>query len=335
MGICCTRHLTTRSSPPVVELCDSIDMEKISLLQGKAKSGGSAFGEEADVNTDMVIQSQHDENSEAEADERIPKQEERVVDIVPEFLTEKFNVIENGLNEYCENSTASSFMEIYTCIYDLCNRREHKNAVCRAVYELYRRETQSAVRQLATACRRMSGALPPSLQVLSSEVLLEWQRLERRFHALQASFGYLDRYYVPRASLENLSTLRLSILAAENLEEEAQLMWNILAASLRDGHASISFQRMRELADAWGTLTRVAGMQDTAAAAGASSALREHLAATFTEGREPLGRSGAASGTATDRVLGMQRPLVRVIIEFLSEQDLCQVYSVRSMQRSV
>jgi len=313
-------------------------MEKEFALQGKAKSEDAAGHEQLAESGDVDMRVPSDE---VKADASSPCQEQQTLGssqarsaAVPEFLSKKFAIIERGLDDYCENATAVSFMQIYTCIYDLCNGREHKNAVCRAVYELYRRETQLSVQQLSTACQRLSAAPPASLQQLSSEVLLEWRRLERRFHALQASFGYLDRYFVPRASLEPLSALRLSTLQAEGLEEQAQKMWNVLAISLRDGYAAMSFQRMQQLAEAWGTLTHVVGMEEAAAATGASRALREHLAATFTEGRKPLGRPGTVSGMATDRVLGMQRPLVREIIEFLSEQDLCQVYDVRSLQRS-
>lgn len=253
---------------------------------------------------------------------------------VPELLSKRLLIIEQGLNEYCENPTAMVFMQIYTCVYDLCNGREQKNAVCRAVYRLYSHETQMGVQHLAASCQRLVDSPPGCLQELSSEVLLEWRRLERRFHALQASFGYLDRYFVPRANLETLSALRSSTLEAEAMEEHARTMWSFLATSLRDGCVAISFSQMSQLAEAWSSLTRVVGMEEAAAATSASLALREHLAVTFTECRRPLGRPSTVSGMATDRVLGMQRPLVREIIEFLSEQDLCQVYSVQSMQRS-
>jgi hypothetical protein len=289
------------------------------------------IGEGGSGNADIINGRDRDESQAAAGTECSIQ-----LETIPEFLGKKIADIEKGLDGYCENPTAVVFMQIYTCIYDLCNGRAHKNAVCRAVYELYRREIQAATKQLVMACQKLATGLDTtsSLQRVSSEVLLEWQRLERRFHALQASFGYLDRYYVPRASLDNLSTLRLATMEQEGLEREAQQMWKVLAVSLRDGYASISFQRMHQLAEAWGTLTHVAGMEESAAASGACEALQEHLAVTFTEGHRPLGRPGNVSGSAIDRVLGMQRPLVRVIIEFLSEQDLCKVYSVKSMQRS-
>jgi hypothetical protein len=225
-------------------------------------------------------------------------------------------------------------MQIYTCIYDLCNGREHKNAVCRAVYELYRRETELCVKQLRESCTRLSAHAHGHFFDESTEVLLEWRRLERRLHALQVSFGYLDRYHVPRASLETLAALRMSTLQAEGLEERARMMWDAVTGALQNGTAEISFARMQQVVESWGSLIHVAGMEEEAAAVSAGHALREHLAATFTEGKFPLGRPISAS-TAATRVLGMQRPLARLILEFLSEQDLCKVYSVQSMHRSM
>jgi len=312
MGLCCSRHA---SSSPRIQPCEA-ELTIPFRMEDPLSKEGKPDGEELKNSSD--------------ADMHAPS------DAIPtELLSQKFSVIERGLDAYCENPSAVSFMQIYTCIYDLCNGREHKNAVCRAVYELYRRETQRSVQQLAASCQRLHAASPSGLQEKSAEVLLAWRHLERRFHALQASFGYLDRYFVPRACLESLSVLRQGMLEAEAVEEHAHTMWSSLARSLRDGSATLSFSCMQELAEAWGTLTHVAGMEEEAASTRASCALREHLAATFTEGLKPLGRPGTVSGTATDRVLGMQRPLVREIISFLSEQDLCDVYSVKSMQRSV
>lgn len=306
-------------------------MEKALPLPSKQELVGAVAHEQANE-SDGMEQVEAAPSSPSKEKATCPAQPETIPE--QEFLTQKFSVIGQGLDDYCANPTAVVFMQIYTCIYDLCNIREHKNAVCRAVYELYRCETQQCVKQMSAACQRLATTEPASLQTVSSEVLLEWQRLERRFHALQASFGYLDRYYVPRANLDTLSALRLSILQAEGAEVHAQRMWSSLATSIRDGQAAINFERMHQLADAWGTLSRMSGMEEENAATAASDALKQHLAATFTEGRRPLGRPGTSSGTAVDRVLGMQRPLVNVIVDFLSEQDLFQVYSVESMQRS-
>jgi len=248
-----------------------------------------------------------------------------------ELLSERFSVIGQGLDAYCENPSAGTFMQIYTCIYDLCNGREHKNAVCCAVYELHCRETQICAQRLAASCQQLAAA-PELPDEVIQKVLHEWQWLSRRFHLLQASFGYLDRYYVPRAGLETLSALRLSTLQAAGFEEHALFMWNVLSATFRDGYAAISFQRMHDLAEAWGSLVAVAGMQEISVTTAANNTLREHFAASFTEGSGPHCRPDTSMCTATDRVLGMQRPLVREIIEFLSEQDLWQVYSIPSMQ---
>jgi hypothetical protein len=271
------------------------------------------------------------ERHEHESDEH--QNEVEVSQVGSSCLSRKLSFIEQGLDDYCANPSAAAFMQIYTCIYDLCNGREHKNAVCRAVYELYRRETEQCVRQLQESCVRLATKAHEPLHQQGTEALLEWRRLERRFHALQVSFGYLDRYHVPRASLESLATLRLSSIQSEKVEEHAQAMWSAVAFGLQNSCADVSFNRMHELVEVWGSLTRVVGMEEAAASASASHALREHLAATFTEGRFPLGRPSIANGTATFRVLGTQRPLARLILEFLSEQDLCKVYSVQSMQR--
>jgi hypothetical protein len=222
-------------------------------------------------------------------------------------------------------------MQIYTCIYDLCNCREHKNAVCRAVYELYRRETELCVRQLHESCARLAQESCWRCRG-SREVLQEWRRLERRFHALQVSFAYLDRYHVPRANLESLTVLRQSAVEAAGLEEHAGTMWNAIGGVLQNSCLHVSFSHVQELVEAWGDLAHVAGMKEGSAATSVSRALREHLAGTFTEGRFPIGRP--THGSAAARVLGTQRPLARLILECLSEQDLCKVYSVQNKQRS-
>jgi len=333
MGICCSRQSSPRIQSHSVEFCLSLDMEKALPLPGKAKSS-SAVGQISaeDINAVQLVQA--DERDRCQGEQVCESSQPACFDAIPEILIPKFAVIRQQLDDYCENPTATVFMQIYTCIYDLCNIREYKNAVCRAVYELFRCETQLCAHQLAAACQRLTDTPPASLQELSAEVLLEWRRLERRFHALQASFGYLDRYYVPRANLDTLSALRLSLLQAEGVEEHAQKMWRVLAASIRDGYTVVNFQRMQQLVDGWGALTHMAGMQEAAAATCASDVLKEHLAATFSEGRRPLGRPGRG-GAAADRVLGMQRPLCKVIIDFLSEQDLFHTYSVQNMLKSV
>jgi hypothetical protein len=248
-----------------------------------------------------------------------------------EFLKRKLAGVEQRLDDYCSNPTAASFMQIYTCIYDLCNCREHKNAVCRAVYELYRRETELCVQQLLESCKRFSDQSCCS-RPETTEVLREWRRLDRRFHALQVSFAYLDRYHVPRANLESLAVLRQSAVESAALEDHARMMWDSIAVAIQNSCAHISFAHMQELVETWKSLAHIVGMKEGSAAFSVGDALREHLAATFTEGQYPIGR--LTQGTATARVLGTQRPLARLTLEFLSEQDLCNVYSVQSKQRS-
>lgn len=248
-----------------------------------------------------------------------------------EFLSKKLAVVEQRLDNYCSNPTAAAFMQIYTCVYDLCNCREHKNVVCRAVYELYRRETELCAQQLHESCARLAVQRCWSSQE-SAQVLLEWRRLERRFHALQVSFAYLDRYHVPRANLDSLTVLRQSAVDSAGLEDDARTMWSAIVVALQNGCAHISFAQMQEIGAAWRDLAHMAGMKEEAAAISVSCALREHLAGTFTEGRFPIGRP--TQGTAAARVLGTQRPLARLILESLSEQDLCKVYSIESKQRS-
>jgi len=298
-------------------------MDMVTML-GRSKEG--------DVQHHFPVQAEADASRRC-CEHETCKPSQAPSDRLQELLSERFSVIGQGLDEYCENPSAGTFMQIYTCIYDLCNGREHKNAVCCAVYELHCRETQLCAKRLAASCQKLAAA-PASLDEVIPQVLHEWQWLSRRFHLLQASFGYLDRYYVPRAGLESLSAMRLSTLQAAGFEEHALSMWNMLSATFRDGYAAVSFQRIRDLAEAWGSLVQVAGMQEISVTTAANKALREHFAASFTEGRGPCSRPDTSMGTATDRVLGMQRPLVREIIEFLSEQDLWQVYSVPSMQKS-
>lgn len=321
MGVCRSQHSSPTEKSRAVDFCISIDML---TMQGRPKEG------------DVVGHQQRNYPPEAEA-----SVSDRCEDLpawapsgpVQEILQERFAVIGRGLDEYCENPSAGTFMQIYTCIYDLCNGRGHKNAVCRSVYELHSREMDTCAQRLVASCQKLAGA-PLSLQEVIPQVLLEWQWLSRRFHVLQASFGYLDRYYVPRARLETLSAFRVLCLNAAGFQEHALAMWNVMSSSFRDGYATIGFQRMHELAEAWGTLVQGAGMQDLVVTTASNKALREHLAASFTEGRGPLG-SDAALSTASNRVLGMQRPLVGLIIEFLSEEDLWQVYSVSCMQTNV
>lgn len=268
----------------------------------------------------------------SECSPKDPDQESSVV--APAFLGAKLAFIDRALDAYCEAPTAAAFMQIYTCVYDLCNGREQKDLVCRAVYEVHCKETQQCLQQLATSCQILTAGATTSLQDASSRVLPEWLRLERRFHILQASFSYLDRYYVPRANIDPLATFRSSALQASPVPSLAQTMWSVLAASLGDGDVVISFGRMREIADAWNSLAFVLGLEDESVASCAGHTLRAHLASTFTEGRQPLGRPSTELGTATDRVLGTQRPLVRLILDFLSEEDLCQVYSLQGAQKS-
>jgi len=292
-------------------------------LQGMAKKVDEVDQEQLEENI-VVAARDHREEGKANASEQKTCKQELSASL-EELLSERFPVIGQGLDEYCENPSAGTFMQIYTCIYDLCNDKDHKNAVCAAVYDFHCRETQLCAQRLVATCQRLAAA-PASREVIP-QVLLEWQWLSRRFHVLQGTFGYIDRYYVPRARLEPLAALRLTTLQAAGFEEHASMMWNVLATSLRGGCAAISFKLMREIIDAWGSLSNVAGMQEAAVTSAVIRTLREHLATSFTESRCP-------PGTAADRVLGMQRPLVREITEFLSEQDLWQMYSVQNMQKS-
>jgi hypothetical protein len=296
------------------------------------------------VQGDSKIEARHDgEKNEVEASTPSPEEVKPSVETSragaqaasgpsAEFLSRRLAGVEQRLDDYCSNPTAASFMQIYTCIYDLCNCREHKTAVCRAVYELYRRETELCVKQLHESCARLSEQSCWRCNE-SPQVLLEWRRLERRFHALQVSFAYLDRYHVPRANLESLTIVRQSAVEAAGLEEHARTMWNAIVVALQNGCVQISFAHMQEIADAWRDLAHMVGMKEGSAAISVSHTLREHLAGLFTDGRYPIGRPN--HGTAAARVLGTQRPLARLTLEFLSEQDLCKVYSVQNKQRSI
>merc|ERR1712196_414942 len=129
---------------------------------------------------------------------------------------ESLSAIDRGLDGYCEKPSPANFMQIYTCVYDLCNNRDRKQLVCQAVYNKYHQETvlciqklNSSMQILTATAQSKNGASGPSVwRTLIGESLGEWKRLERRLYALQSSFGYLDRYYVPRAQLASLDSLR-------------------------------------------------------------------------------------------------------------------------------
>lgn len=241
-------------------------------------------------------------------------------------LEQEFLTIEQGLKEYCENPTATSFMRIYTCIYDLCNERKRKHVVCKAVYDKYHVETALCAEQLRDSMSGLLVAPGAPWQESVSHMLHSWCHLQRRIHALQASFGYLDRYYVPRSQLATLSDVRLALLEEAGLEEQAEVMWSSIGASIRDGHVRMGCTAIQELASAWVSLMRVAGLEKDSMLTCVANALREHLVIMLS--------SGKSGGTAVDRVLRMQPPLVQLIAEYLSEQDLCEVYSVERLQRS-
>jgi len=241
-------------------------------------------------------------------------------------LEEKFLTIEQGLQAYCENPTATAFMQIYTCIYNLCNERKRKHLVCKAVYDKYRVETSLCAQQLRDSMSGLCGALETSWQEPFSRVLHSWCHLQRRIHALQASFGYLDRYYVPRSHLATLSDVRLAVLQEAGLDDHAVVMWSAVAAGIRDGQVRIGCSAMQTLAATWVGLIRVAGLEQEAMFTCVADALREHVVVMLSSGRP--------GGTAVDRVLRTQPPLVQLIADYLSEQDLFEVYSVEGVQRS-
>lgn len=259
---------------------------------------------------------------------------------------EGLSAIDRGLDGYCDKPSPAAFMQIYTCVYDLCNNRDRKQLVCQAVYNKYHQETllciqrlNESMESLTEAARSPSGASGSAKAwwTRADTSIGEWRRLERRLYALQSSFGYLDRYYVPRAQLASLDSLRTQALEEEAFEDKAREMWESIAVALREGRARIGFQLMSILQENWAALQRAASLKASGPSGEwFSEALREHLATTFVEGFYPRGQPAIATCpcTATARVLGMQRPLVRLILEYLSEQDLTIVYSTNSTERS-
>lgn len=258
---------------------------------------------------------------------------------------ESLSAIDKGLDGYCEKPSPSAFMEIYTCVYNLCNNRDRKQLVCQSVYNKYQQETVLCSQRLHNSMKSLTSAAqsPSSAEAwraIADESIGEWKRLERRLYALQNSFGYLDRYYVPRAHLASLDSVRMQVLEEADIEEKSREMWASIAMALREGRLRISFQLMSLLQENWMSVQKLlpaaSGRVSGSCNEWFSEALREHLVTTFVEGFFPRGVAPLriCPCAATARVLGAQTPLARVILEFLSEQDLAQVYSTQSAERS-
>lgn len=319
MGAC-----GSRSADPNSKLASSVHLMDTDFLGSADCQGLQGASEDAVLKTCAVEAAAEPA---PEAASSLPTAGADAPDPHDDALEQEFLTIEQGLQEYCENPTATAFMRIYTCIYNLCNERKRKHLVCKAVYDKYLAETSVCADQLRDSMSMFSAALGDTRRRSSFSIVLNsWCHLQRRLHALQASFGYLDRYYVPRSHLASLSDVRLALLQKAGLEEQALGMWSSVALGIRSGGVRIGCNGLQELVTAWVSLMRVAGLENEAMLTCVAGALREHFVVMIS--------SGKPGGTAVDRVLRMQPPLVQCIVEYLSEPDLFEVYSNEQPQRS-
>lgn len=309
----------SKSTAPNSKLASSVH-----LLEAHCSGSMDCEDKRAIPENALVKTCAEDAAHEAAADaSKMPAAAEAAQDDV---LQEKFLTIEHGLQEYCKNPTATAFMQIYTCIYNLCNERKRKHVVCKAVYDKYRVETALCAEQLRNSMSELCGALQASQQQPFARALGCWCHLQRRIHALHSSFGYLDRYYVPRSHLATLSDVRLAVLQEAGFDDQAVVMWSAVSTGIRVGQVHIGCSAIQTLVSTWVGLIRVAGLEQEAMLTCVANALREHIVVMLSSGRP--------GGTAIDRVLRTQPPLVQLIAEYLSEQDLFEVYSIEGLQRS-
>mmetsp|Transcript_78680 Transcript_78680/g.218505 ORF Transcript_78680/g.218505 Transcript_78680/m.218505 type:complete len:299 (+) Transcript_78680:85-981(+) len=253
-------------------------------------------------------------------------------------MAKEFLAIDLALEECCRGPNPKARVTAYTHVYNLCSRK-HGTEIKEAVYEKFSSEMRHCVEELEAsirnALRRFESA--PSTVGDFSQVASAWRRLARRFGVVEATFRYLDRYYVPTKKVAPLKSVRLSLLSDAALEEVAEGLFKSVILVIRDGTMHISAEAVRDFVAAWLDLVAASGLQ-----VGAVNVLREHLVVVLSKGGDALvgvrratiawnATRSAANGLANGHILQLQTPLVRLIVEHLSEQDLHEVYSLRNL----